>query len=204
MYGNGYQINRVAISGSNGPRASLFAPVAREVFGLGGVMGFNPQLAAIALGQTAETYYTDAKKEIAKFDTLVDRVARLANKAIRDQMIEDYGLTDPSNKDKALYMRGALASDVAQADRFRLPSGEIPYNQGFPERGPSRGRVDKLHDWNRGLGREVQYAETTYGVLPEPVVIERVVTVPGEGTSPWPYLVVGAGVVAALAVAGVI
>lgn len=42
MYENGYQINRVAISGSNGPRASLFAPAAKEVF------GFNPVLAAAA------------------------------------------------------------------------------------------------------------------------------------------------------------
>lgn len=203
MYGNGYQIARVAISASSGPRASLFAPAAKEIFGLGGT-GFNPGLAGYALGQTAEQYYNDAKKEIARFDSYVERVKRLANQASREEIIDEYGLTEPDNKEKALYMRNALASDVAQADRFRTATGEIPYEQGFPVRGPSRGRVDKLHDWNRYLSRDVKYSETTYGVLPEPVVIERLVQVPGAAPSVLPYVLVGGGVLAALLVAGVI
>lgn len=207
MYGNGYQINRVAISGSNGPRASLFAPATKEIFGLGGTMGFNPVLAAIALGQTAQESYENGLREISRFDALVARVARLGigtpGKEYRDNLIKTYGLNEPTNKDKAMYMRNATASCIAEADKYQ----PIAYEQGFPGRGPCRGRVTKLHNWNSDLAADVTYGEDNYGINPEPVIIERTITVPGEAaaaTSPWPYVVVGAGVVAALAIAGII
>lgn len=207
MYGNGYQINRVAISGSHGPRASLFAPATKEIFGLGATMGFNPVLAAIALGQQqAQDYYNDAKQEISKWDMLVSRVAKMGigapGKEYRDKVIADFGLAEPTNKDKGQYMRNALATDVANADRY---SPTPAYEEGFPSHGPSRGRVKKLRNFNSDLADAITYGETNYGINPEPVVIERLVQGPSApGSSPWPYVIVGGGVVVALAIAGII
>lgn len=203
MFQNGYQIRQAAISGGNGPRASLFAPATKEVFGLGSSVGFDPVLAAIALGQTtAQDYYAKAKSEITRWDALVGRVAKLANKADRDRIIDYYGLSEPGNKDKDAYTRAAVASDVANAEKY----SPVAYEEGFPTHGPSRRRVEDLGDYIKDLDKDVTYSEQTYGSLPAPVVIERVVTGPGavSASSPWPYVIVGGGVVAALAIAGVI
>jgi len=202
MYG-GYEITRVAISASNGPRAPMFAPAAKEIFGLGGVMGHAPIL-RYSLGQAAQDYYTRAKTAIAKFDSLVARTAKIANKTVRDQIIADYGLTNRGDTDKAGYMREALAYDVSEAEKYRSTTGTIAYEEGFPARGPSRGRVTKLENFNRDFEAAVTNAETTYGILPAPVVIERTVTAPGAATNVLPYILVGGGVLVALAVVGVI
>lgn len=203
MYAMGYQIQRVAISGSNGPRASLFAPATKEIFGLGGMMGRHPVLASYSLGQTAQDYYNDAKKELARFESIAARVARIANQTERNRLIDVYGLTEPTNKDKATYMHNALASDVASAEKY----SPIAYEEGFPSHGPSRGRVRKLKNFDDDFDSEVTNAERTYGILPEPVVIERVVTAPGAAAatpSALPYVLVGGGIVAALAISGII
>ena len=203
MYAMGYQIRQVAISGSNGPRASLFAPATKEIFGLGGVMGRHPALAAYSLGQTAQDYYTNAKQELARFESIAARVARIANQTERNRLIDVFGLTEPTNKDKAQYMHNALASDVANAEKF----SPIAYEEGFPTHGPARGRVRKLKNFDDDFNSQVSDAEKTYGILPEPVVIERVVTAPGAaGATPsaLPYVLVGGGIVAALAITGII
>jgi hypothetical protein len=203
MYAYGLPLNRVAISGSNGPRASLFAPAAKEIFGLGAVAAPAPRR---YLGQnfatlnTAQDYYAAAQQVIARYDSLVGRVAKLANKADRDRIISDYGLNEPANKDKSGYMRQALASCVAEVQKY----SPLAYEQGFPTHGPCRGRVQKLKDFANDLESEVQTSEMTYGILPEPVVIERLVTGPSAPSSSIvPYVVVGGVAVAALAALGV-
>ena len=139
-----------------------------------------------------------AQAAIQVFDNLVGRTARIANKTVRDQVVADFGLADPGNKDKAMYMRQALASDVANADKYT----PVAYEQGFPAMGPSRGRVTKLQNFNSDFKSAVQDAEVTYGILPEPVVITQYL--PGQTTSApinWTIPVVvggGALVVAAL------
>jgi hypothetical protein len=40
--------------------------------------------------------------------------------------------------------------------------------------------VDTLEDWNRDFSQDVTEAENFGGILPEPIVIERLVQVPGE------------------------
>ncbi len=194
-------IARVAISASNGPRAPLFASAAKEIFGLGGVALRPPMMSGRRyLGQTAQDFYNNATQEIAKFDQYVARTQKIANKAARDQIIDTYGLNDPTNTDKAQYMRNALATDVGNAQSYT----PIAYEQGFPTHGPARGRVTKLHNFNRDFGSDVQAAETTYGILPEPVVIERVVTAAGAAPDITPYVLVGGAAIAALFITGVI
>lgn len=219
MYGYGLPLNQVAISGSNGPRASLFAPAAKEIFGLGtpapGPRRYYGMAHRMYLGQvewrpltlpvmsTAQDFYNaSVQTVIPAYDALVARVAKLANKADRDRIISDYGLNEPTNKNKSGYMRVALASDVANAQKY----SPIAYEEGFPTHGPSRGRVTKLVNYVNDLGPDITTSEATYGILPEPVVIERLVTVPGAAASSSnvvPYVVVGGLAVVALAALGV-
>ena len=201
MSGFDLPIARVAISGSNGPRAPLFGSAAKEIFGLGGygLQSYAPAPRRRFLGQQAQDFYNNAIQEIQKFDSIQARAAKIANKSARDTIIDTYGLNDPTNKDKAMYMRGALASDVANAQKFT----PIAYEEGFPTHGPARGRVTKLHNFNRDFEADVKSAEDQYGILPEPVVIERVVTTPGA-TDVLPYVLVGGAALAALFITGVI
>jgi hypothetical protein len=195
-------ITRVAISGSTSPRAPLFSSAAKEIFGLNGygLRGYAPAPRHFLAQTTAQDFYNNAIQEIQKFDSIQARAAKIANKAARDQIIDTYGLNDPTNKDKAMYMRGALASDVANAQAYT----PIAYEQGFPTHGPARGRVTKLHNFNRDFNADVTAAETQYGILPEPVVIERVVTTPAAAEDILPYVLVGGAALAALFITGVI
>lgn len=183
-----YNLGMVMIGGSGASiRPSLFSTSVVDNFGLAGA----------SLGQNAQAYYVNAKSDIAKFDSLVNRVARIANQTLRDQLVSDYGLNDPSNNNKALYMRNALASDVGNAEKFT----PIAYEEGFPVRGPSRGRVSKLESFNNDLESAVKDAEITYGILPEPQIITKIVTVPGASTggTNWtiPIVVAGGGIAVA-------
>ena len=186
-----YNLGMVMIGGSGTSiRPPLFSNSVVDNFGLAGPV----------LGQDAQQFYVNGKNAIAKFDSLVQRVARVANKTVRDQLIADYGLSDPSNKNKAMYMRNALASDVANAEKF----SPIAYEEGFPTHGPARGRVTKLNNFDSDLESAVKDAEVTYGILPEPVVIEKLVTVPGASGTNWTIpLVVAAGGIGVAALLGV-
>lgn len=196
-------IAQVQIGIFRGKKGPMWSPSASEVFGLGGTAKTSPfQSSRISLGQNAQESYVQAKPEIAKFDSLVVRVARIANKTERDRLIDYYGLSEPGNKDKAFYMRNATASCVAEAEKYT----PIAYEQGFPAKGPCRGRVTKLRNWNADLEGEVLSAENYYGILPEPVIIERYVTGPQTaeaGSGPWPYIIAGGGALALLALVGV-
>lgn len=190
----------VAISGAHGPRSPMFGGAANDFFGMGAsTPAYRPSYARYAMGQTAQDAYQTAKREIARFDALVERTKRIAGKVARDTVISDFGLSEPENKDKALYMRNALAFDVADAEKYT----PVAYEQGFPAQGPSRGRVAKLQSFNQSFEAAVTNGENTTGILPEPVVIEKVVTVAGAVPSFVPYVVVGAIGVAALFALGV-
>jgi len=182
-----YDLGMVMIGGSGGvaARPSFFSGSVVENFG---VARYN-------LGQNdAQQYYVDAKNLISEFDQLAAIVPRISNKPVRDQIASDYGLNDPTNKDKAMYMRNALASDVANAEKYT----PIAYEQGFPTHGPARGRVTKLRNFNGDFRGAVKDAEALYELLPTPQIIEKTVTVPGGGTN-WtvPLLVAGGGIAVA-------
>lgn len=176
------QLGMVQISGG---RSSFFSTPVSGQFQLNGQA---PWLAGPMLGQTAQDYYVRAKAAIAQFDQLLARTARIANQTAREQIVKDFGLNDPANKDLAQYMRNALAGDVADADKY----APVSYEEGFPNHGPSRGRVSKLESFNSDFQSAVKYAEETYGILPEPVVITKTVTVAGQTNWVLP-VAVGAG-----------
>lgn len=185
-------ISRAQISG---PPSGFFSAAARDAFSVGSFRR--------VLGQTAQDYYNKAKRVVADWDALVARVARLANKVDRDRLIDYYGLSEPTNKDKDQYRREVVASGIATAEKYT----PIAYEEGFPTHGPNRKDVDHVGDYVKDLGQEVQTSEATYGTLPQPVVITKIVTVPGAGgggSSILPYVAAGGVAIAALFVMGVV
>lgn len=176
------------IAGHRTTRTSLFSGAASDSFG--GQRGY-PEPRALgyrALGQSAQSFYDQAKQQIARFDSLATRTTKIANKAARDQIIQTYGLNDPTNNNLAAYMRNALQSDVSNAESYT----PIAYEQGFPTHGPARGRVSKLKDFNDSFQSDVEQAENTYGILPDPQVITQYITTPGSMN--WTWIVPIAGV----------
>lgn len=143
-------------------------------------------LGGVSLGQGAGlALFQQAKAEIARFDSLVQRTMRIANKTVRDQIISDFGLNDPNNKDKAQYVRDAMASEVSRAD--------APNYYFFTSPGPQRNRPAKLAALNQDFESAVKSAEITYGILPEPITNTITNTIESPLTMP---ILIGAGIVA--------
>lgn len=172
----------------NRTRLSMFQNSAVDLFQASRMAGHR-------MGQTGQAIYARAKAALSKFDMLVERTKRIANKAARAEIIDTYGLQDAGNKNKALYYRNAVHGDVVRVE------DNVPPNYWVYEtrKGPAVGYVDTLESWNRSFAADVQEAEDVGGILPEPIVIERLVQVPGEApqTPDWvlPLAVVG-GVIA--------
>jgi hypothetical protein len=191
-----HQLGIAAIAG-NRTRPSMFT--------MNAVDTFNPSMmGGYSMGQTGQQIYARAKAAIATFDALVGRTAKIANKSARQQVIDTYGLSESGNKDKALYMRNAVAGNVGEVESYTPPNYLIYETR----KGPDAGRVDKLEAFNRNFASDVKTAEDTYGILPEPVVIEKLVMVAGEPAAstmpgwvlPVGVVVVGVGIAAAFGV----
>lgn len=159
-------LRMASIGGFSGSRGSLFQGSVTDSFRLG-----SPAGPSAVLGQSGQDLYEEARKQLATFDNYVERTKRLANKPSRDAIIEEYGLTEPLNKDKALYARNVVESDLARADSFTPPNTDIYYAPG-----PTKNRPGRLKDWNSAFRGDLKYSEDTYGSLPEPVVIENTKT----------------------------
>jgi len=194
-------LRMASIGGFSSSRGSMFHVSATDSFNLGSPA--MPSSAVVAaqpfLGQSAEgqDIYNEGKKQIAIYDDLVERTKRIANKTVRDQIIADYGLTEPANKDKSLYMRNATANSIAKADSYTPVNYRI-----FVGPGPDKNRPRKLAEWNDDFASAVKEAEVTYGTLPEPVVIEHTTTL--SQTPAWVLPVtIGALAIAGLAAFGV-
>lgn len=187
-----YALRPVAISGANG-RSTMFAAGAADFFRAAPAQ--SP-----FLGQTTgQGIYENAKEQVRRFDSFVERTKKIANKQIREQIAGKFGLGEPNNKDKALYERNATAGNIAEAESFTPVNYYI-----FEAPGPAKNRPGKLQDWNHSFKSDVESAEATWGVLPEPQIIERIVQVQGAAAmSPLvPVLVVGGLVVVGLALFG--
>lgn len=131
-----------------------------------------------------EEWYSRAVRNIAKYDALVDRAEVIANKVVREQILETYH-SDPADKDGAWYARDAVAYNVGQVESYP------PLNYLIFNAGQAQNRVDRLSSWNKDLESSVANAEATYGSIPASTIIREVVASPA--TVP---LLVGAGVVA--------
>jgi hypothetical protein len=187
-------LRMASIGGFNGPRGSIFQGHVSNSFGQGASMG------DASMGQSqGQDLYNEGKRQLALYDNLYSRVQRIANKTVRDDIIRTYGLTEPGNKDKSLYAREVVAGDINKADSYSPPNYYI-----YEAPGPTRNRPGRLADFNSSFKRDVEQAEITYGILPEPVVIERTTTQTVSEVPTWVMPVtIGAIAVAGLAALGV-
>jgi len=187
-------LRMASIGGFNGPRGTMFHGSATDSFSVGRISLGESDL---GVNTTGLARYELAKKELAQYDSLVERVKRIGNKAAREQIIDTYGLSEPDNKDKSLYARNVVASDLANAESYTPINYDI-----YTAPGPAKNRPGRLQDWNSSFAKDVKYAEDTYGILPEPQVIERTTTVSQVPAWVMP-VTIGALAVAGLAALGV-
>src|SRR6187455_2944689 len=99
---------RVAVlAGYSGPRSSMFAGSASDLFSLGGR----------SLGKSGADWYKDAKAAVAQFDDLVVRTRKIANKQAREDLAKEY-IGDPQDRDNGMYRRNGTASNIATAESY--------------------------------------------------------------------------------------
>lgn len=191
-----YDLGMVRIGGGQGGRPSLFsAPMSEQFRGgpaMGGIFDFYSD----------QQYYQMAKAAVASFDQLAQRVNRIADKAVRDQIIKDYGMSDARPGDvtlnnASLSQRNQVQSWIDKADA----AGDPGY--GFADDGAhGRHRVDRLASLDADISSEVQDAELKYGILPAPAVQVNQTQAPA-GSSWTVPIIVGVGAIAAAAILGV-
>jgi hypothetical protein len=169
---NRLQLRPVAIAGANGQRSSMFAGGINDVFGARMRPAYG--LSSRSLGQTTDQeWYEKAKGEIAKFDDLSTRAKKIANKAVREQIWATH-VGDVADHDSGAYRRLSVSENIAEAESY------TPVNYLFFGPGKTaRERVEDLSDVNHDFRVAVQEAEASWGTLPEPQIIERIVEVPG-------------------------
>jgi hypothetical protein len=144
-----------------------------------------------SLGQTEQQWFSRAKTAVTTYDLLVDRTKRIASPQVRESIVSRY-IGVPEDQESAIYRRNSVAQNVGEAESYN-PVNYLVFGQDRV-----RSRVEKLEVWNRDFDAQVSAAEASYGVLPEPVVIERVVQsrAPTDITMP---LVIGGLVLAGIA-----
>lgn len=185
-----YDMGMVMISGGRS-RSNLFQHRMGDVFGR--QFGGSP-----SLGQTGVGTYTQLKNDVAQWDALVERLKRIANQAVREQLAQRFGLTNPADKDKGQYMRNRSVYHLQQADASSPPN----YSLFAPDTpGPAKNDARDLESFIAELQSAVKSAEDQYGLLQTPQNITTVVsTTPG-----WVVpTVVGVGILAILGFSGLI
>jgi hypothetical protein len=147
------QIQITPISGSLG-RPSLFG------FSVEQSRSFHPTLSgSFWMGQTPSDWYRRAKESIAKFDSLIGRMNRIANPAERKAVQEWVG--SPSNEDSRAYRRRSVESDLRQDVEAFTPPNISAYTVDR-----RTNRIEKLEEINANFETRVANAELVYGQLP--------------------------------------
>lgn len=150
--------------------------------------GFHPTLSSsYSLGQTPSEWYRRAKESVAKFDALVNRMNRIANKTERQYIQEWVG--SPSTQDSPAYRRNSVQSDITgDVERYTPP------NVDAYQVSRRTSRIGKLEDVNQDFESSVANAEAVYGILPPDQVITQDRLVTQTETPGWVLPVaVGAG-----------
>lgn len=184
---------RLAPISGNGLRPSLFNVTVDQT------RTFHPTLSGgDMLGQNPSEWYRRAKASIANYDALMLRVAQIANLTERNKIMTWAGNAGTSGT--PAYRYASVLSDIqGDVEAFTPPN----VNAYQVER--RQDRIKRLESYNSELASMVTTAESVYGKLPDPVVINRTSTQPGgmisQGTNWTLPLIVGGG---ALAVAGLI
>lgn len=172
----------VMMSGLGRGTPSVFSSVVRHSMG-----------PSYALGATGAEWYQRATDAVAKFQELLGRVARIAHKAARETIVDWIGVNGVDGTPMDRYY--SVLYDIGQAESY------AKLNTTNFERSQLQNRVIKLEAFNRELATKVKNAEDYYGILPDPVVIERFVNVPGapSGANWVVPAAVGVGVIAVVA-----
>ena len=180
---------RVAVlAGYSGPRTSMFAGSASDMFSMG----------ASSLGADGADYYAKAKAAVKQFDDLVATTRRIANKQVREDLAKEY-IGSPDDRDNGTYRRNGVAGNIATAESF------TPVNTYFFSSREVSNRAQRLIDWNKDFQSAVDDAARQWDLLPNPQVIESIKTVEVSSIPGWvPVVVLGAAGVAALFAFGVI
>jgi|FLYK01.1.fsa_nt_gi hypothetical protein len=153
-------VGLVPISG-NGARPSVFG------WSVQGNYGFHPTLAGNTwLGQTPADWYRRAKQALAKFDELLARTAKIANKTQRETILAWVG--NAQVEDTPAYRYATVKSDLQYDVEAYTPPNVNAYQ--VPRR---TSRIEKLEEFNKEFEAKVSEAEKVYGKLPEPAVIEK-------------------------------
>ncbi len=181
-----YNMGVVMISGGGGMKGSLFSSRMGDVFGAQGPASAPVQRPQ--LGQTGVGNYTQLKAEIAQWDSIVQQMQHINNQTVANQLANEFGITDPTNKDKGQYMRNRSASHIAQAEAS--PAGSINYSLFDPATpGPAKNDAKDLAVFISQFQAAVTSALNTYGTASTPTIITNTVT----ALPSW-VLPVGAGI----------
>lgn len=189
-------IRPVTISGANGQRTPWFSPAIGEVF------------AKKTLGVDVDLdWFNRAKREIEQYDSYVERLRHLANRQARESIWSEY-VGDQADSESGAFRRNSVAWHISEAEAY-TPVNYMVFAADAPGL-RVRNRVTKLDSLNSSFKKDLDAAEATYGLLPDPQIVERYieVRVPGAPveTSSFPIvpvLVVGGAVVLGLALLGV-
>jgi hypothetical protein len=147
------QIQLTPISGNFG-RPSLFG------FSVEQSRGFHPTLAgSYWMGATPSDWYRRAKESIAKYDTLVGRMNRIANQTERKAVQSWVG--SPASEGSPASSRSAVDSDLKQDVEAYTPPNVSAYT--VTRR---TDRIEKLEEVNANFESRVANAEFVYGLLP--------------------------------------
>jgi hypothetical protein len=189
---NQFAVRPVMVSGNGMARPSLFAGSVADGFGF-----HAPLLGDARLGQApGQALYERAKVLVAQYDILVVRARSIANRQARETVLREYH-GDPNDREGALFRRNTVAYNISEAE------GYVPVNYDVFRRGDVVNRVPKLEAFDDDFEDDVKSAENTYGILPEPVVIERFVEVPGAPGAPAAFPIVPV-LISGVAVAGLV
>ncbi len=187
----------VVISGAQkGMRSSLFAQNATmDAFsGNRGGPALGQPASVPQLGQIEQDWYNRAVRAVARYDELVNTTRHIANRPVRESIFRKF-VGDPANDASGFYRRNSVQDDINEAEGF-APVNYLVFNQRR-----NQNRVGKLEDIVHNFRQDVREAEMTYGLLPEPQLIEvAVMEVPGW-VAP---VVIAAGVVTLGAVLGIL
>lgn len=144
------------------------------------------------LGQTEQQWFSRAKTAVTTYDLLVDRTKKIASQRLRESILSRY-TGDPRDQESAIYRRNSVAYNVGEAESY-APVDYLIFGKELV-----RDRVEKLEGWNRDFEKEIAAAEVAYGVLPEPVVVERVIQSAPAATDLTMPFVIGGLVLAGIA-----
>lgn len=119
------------------------------------------------LGSKEEEYYAKAKASLAKYNELLSRIDRVANKESRDALKAQVG--SAASESSIAYRASSVQQDVSEAEKWSPPN---TYVWSISRR---QGRVDELASMVTGLEPQVAEAEKRFGVLPGPVSVTKTV-----------------------------